>query len=68
MPKELTLMERIRGKRTEDIELPNDTGKIDPRLRGRQPGDVGKAFGKAADGLKLLKERGILVGIDKAKR
>ena len=37
----------------EDIELPNESGRIDPRLK--KP-DVGAALRKAAEGYKLLTE------------
>ncbi len=32
MPADLSLYERIRGKRMKDIELPNDTGEVDERI------------------------------------
>lgn len=35
MPSTPSLLERVRGKRTTDIELPNDTGDVDRRLQPR---------------------------------
>lgn len=45
-----TFIERMRGKRTGDIKLPNDTGRIDPRLKKKKGifdlvGDFEKATG-----------------------
>lgn len=33
---DLSLVERIRGRRTKDIQLPNDTGEVDDRILERQ--------------------------------
>lgn len=35
MPDKPTFIEYMRGKRTRNIELPNDTGQRDPRLPAR---------------------------------
>ena len=32
MPADLSIMERVKGRRTRDIALPNDTGEIDDRI------------------------------------
>lgn len=48
------LMRKATGKRTGDIELPNESGEVDSRLPARP--DVRGAFGKAADTLKDLNE------------
>lgn len=31
-----TFIEKLRGKRTSDIPLPNDTGQVDPRLKKKK--------------------------------
>ena len=36
MPANLSIVERIRGKRTRDIALPNDTDEVDDRILERQ--------------------------------
>lgn len=57
MAGEKTFMERLRGKRTRDIELPNESGQVDPRLRR---GDVRGAIQKAGDGIKILRKKGLI--------
>lgn len=32
MPADLSIMERLKGRRTRDIALPNDTGEVDDRI------------------------------------
>lgn len=60
-----SLLDRIRGKRYDDINLPNSTGEIDPRLKGKS---VREGFERAGHGAKMLKEKGILSGIDRAAK
>ena len=52
-----TAMETLRGRRTRDIDLPNESGRVDPRVR--RP-DVSGGFRKAAEGYRLLRDKGIL--------
>lgn len=52
MAGDMSFLDRLRGKRTKDIELPNESGKTDPRLK--KP-DVMGSFGKAAEGLAALR-------------
>lgn len=47
-----SFLERLHGRRFGDIELPNDTGEVDPRIKAR--GTVGDRFKKAAEGFKQL--------------
>jgi hypothetical protein len=53
MGSELSFFERLRNRRTKDIELPNTSGKVDKRLE--KPNVMGQ-LGKAAEGLKALKK------------
>jgi hypothetical protein len=53
-----TILERIRGKRMRDIELPPETAP-DPRLKGKS---TSEGLAKAAAGFKLLQKKGILGG------
>ena len=39
-----TWLERLRGKRTRDIELPNESGVVDPRLPPQPYDQLKKAF------------------------
>lgn len=55
----MTFFERLRGKRTHDIDLPNPSGQTDPRLR--KP-NVSRAIGRSAEGVKILRKRGLLGG------
>lgn len=43
MPSELSLLEKLRGKRTRSIELPNESGHVDSRLIGTRTGTPAKA-------------------------
>ena len=47
-----------------DIELPNESGRVDPRLKPEPQPDAASAFGRAYEGYKILKEKGLL---DKSK-
>jgi len=49
----LSFMERMRGKRTRDIELPNESGELDPRLPRTD-----EAIRKAAKGFRELNSKG----------
>lgn len=57
MAGERTILERIRGKRMRDIELPNESGSIDPRLKGKT---TSEAIQKAAMGMKILQRKGLI--------
>jgi len=50
------LMRKATGKRTGDIELPNESGEVDPRLP--KSGQVGESFRKAGRTVKDLSEVG----------
>ena len=54
MPNDLSWYERLRGKRMHDIELPNESGKVDPAL---QRPDVMGQFKKAGEGFRILMKR-----------
>jgi hypothetical protein len=57
---DLTFVEKIRGKRTRDINLPNESGKVDSRLEPYQPGALGKQLTKAGEGIKALQKKGLV--------
>jgi len=56
-PSESLLSKFFKKKKTKDIELPNESGKVDQRLPR-------VAFEKAAKGFKELQRRNILFGKD----
>jgi len=56
----LTFVEKMRGKRTRDIELPNESGQVDPRLKPYRPGGVRDALKKAGEGVKVLRDKGLI--------
>jgi hypothetical protein len=60
MPNDLTWLERLTGKRYGDIELPNESGKIDPRLKGKS---VSEALAKAKKGYDKLRDNPALKGL-----
>lgn len=49
-----SLSSKKRAKRTEDIQLPNESGEVDPRLRGS---DVRASVRKAGEGFKALRNK-----------
>jgi len=51
------LFERVTGKRYSDIHLPNESGKVDPRLKGTS---VREALSGALEGVKILKDKGLI--------
>ena len=51
------LFERIRGKRYSDINLPNESGQVDPRLKGTS---LREALAGAREGVKILKDKGLI--------
>lgn len=53
---DLSFIEKIRGKRTRDINLPAPESKRDPRLKGFEQGAVRKSLGAAAQGTKTLQD------------
>jgi len=53
---DLTILERVRGKRMRDIELPSE-GSVDPRLKGRT---TREALDKAAMNMKILQRKGLI--------
>jgi hypothetical protein len=58
---DMTFIERMRGKRTHDINLPAAPGaKRDPRLDAYKPGSVRNALGKAVEGVKTLQDKGLI--------
>lgn len=58
---DMTFIERLRGKRTHDINLPAPPGaKRDPRLDAYKPGSVRNALSKAAEGVKTLQDKGLV--------
>ena len=63
MAETLSFLDRLRGKRG-DIELPNESGKIDPKLaRPDVRGQLEKAFQAAKD---INSESNALKGLKKA--
>lgn len=57
---DLSFIEKIRGKRTHDINLPADESKRDPRLAGYKPGSVRNALSQAVNGVKILQDKGLI--------
>lgn len=57
---DLSFIEKMRGKRTRDINLPAPESKRDPRLKGYAPGSVRNALGQAAGGVKILQDKGLI--------
>lgn len=55
-----SLIEKLRGKRTRDINLPADESKRDPKLSGYRPGAVRESIGKATQGIKILQDKGLI--------
>lgn len=53
---DMSFIERMRGKRTHDINLPADESKRDPRLKGFEQGAVRKSLATAAQGTKTLQD------------
>ncbi len=51
--KELSWFEKLKGKRYEDIELPNESGQVDPRLKGKS---VRERMDKIPESLKTLRD------------
>lgn len=52
-----TIFEKVTGKRYRDINLPNESGKVDPRLKGTS---VREALGEALKGTKILQDKGLI--------
>ena len=61
-----TIWERLSGKRTGDIELPNESGKVDPRLEKdvnyqvRKKGVLAAAGPNIKAGVKILQDKGLI--------
>lgn len=53
--KDLTFFERLKGKRFGDIELENESGEVDPRLKGKSGEDRGAAMRKGLDKLQSMR-------------
>lgn len=61
--KDLTWFERLKGKRYGDIELPNESGEVDPKLKGTS---TREALEKAGKNFKELQRKNILRGLREA--
>lgn len=57
MPAKPSFLERMSGRRFGNIELPNESGQKDPRLKGTS---VREALGKAREGIKTLQKKGLI--------
>lgn len=66
MAHDLSFFEKLRGKRTRDINLPAEESQRDPRLLGYEPGRVRKQLGEAMKGYKSLDKT--LEGLKKAHK
>lgn len=60
------MYERVVGKRLNDIELPNESGKTDPRLEKdanfqvRKKGVINAAGPNIKAGIKVLQDKGLI--------
>lgn len=61
--KDLTWFERLKGKRYGDIELENESGQVDPRLKGKT---TREALEKAGKNFKSLQKSAIFRGLKEA--
>jgi hypothetical protein len=59
MAAKLSLVERIRGRRTKDIQLPNDTGKVDDRILAKREKSTANPLKRLGIGVQRLKQRAV---------
>ena len=61
---EMTWLETLRGKRTRDIELPNESGKRDPRLPRGPDEQLKRLYGSYKE---FKQEQDPIKGLQRAK-